>query len=375
MPSSASKRRLTIAKELFAHGFSHSRRNSPSDAILAILDFDYCVETLLKTVLIDNNISLRNRRSPKSFDDLIQDVTNIYPQVGYVSEVLSLHKLRNDVQHHCLIPSKQEVERHVITARTFFDEICSKPYDSHISYSDISLGLFITSEIEKIILKELEKAFDEQRHSDSAFYAKQVVSYHVELLRKNMNVPYSWHSSFLYSHFSGEPFGDLGDFIRETDEKLDWIVDRLCLRDHYDDVNGMLGRMRDWIQTIPERDVISQDSAEKARNLAYDFLTRTQYSITEVDLEKPIIFDINVLEKSEDRIEVEIGIASAFKIEEAKLFVRDGPEQIFSKVLTPEIGMQSVEINGLQKGNQYFLNVIAKSEKDQRDDKCFKVKL
>lgn len=125
-PSEISKLRLTIAKELYSHGSIHSLKRSPSDAILSILNFDYCVETLVKTVLLDTNIPLTRRRRHKSFDELMEDLRDIYPDLGYTSEVLTLHKLRNDVQHHAVIPSQQEVGRHIITTRSFLTKYVLK---------------------------------------------------------------------------------------------------------------------------------------------------------------------------------------------------------------------------------------------------------
>ena len=217
--SDLSKRRLTIAKEMYLHGHAHASKKSPSDAILSILNFDYCIETILKTVLLDAKGSF-----PKYFEELIKELTGQYANIGYTSEALSLHKLRNDVQHHGQIPSQHEVERHAITVRSFFDEVCLKAYDGRITFADISLALFVSSEIERIILGEMEKAHNEGRFSDSVLYAKKAVAYHVELLRQAMNVPHAWHSFSLRLDLGRAGLGPVGEFAEDTDRKIDWIV-------------------------------------------------------------------------------------------------------------------------------------------------------
>ena len=366
--SDASKRRLTIAKESYSHGYVHSMKKSSSDAILSILNFDYCVETVVKAVLLAANIPLRKRGKPKSFDEVIKDLRKLYPNLGYTSEALSLHKLRNDVQHHSLIPSQQEVGRHVITARSFFDEVCLKAYDGSITFADISLALFITSEVEKTILVEMEKALQEGRHSDAVFYAKQAVAYHVRLLRDNMKVPHIWHTSFLSHHLgSSGVFGELGRFVEDTDKKLDWIIDRLCLREHHDEIDEFLGRFR---YDLTKREAANQDAAERARNVGYDFITRTQDVISKPDLETPFVFDLLILDKRENEYTVQIGLASAAKINEARLTLKEKnvEKPLSVQNISTQIGLQTVQVRDLEKEKAYNLFAWVKNEKGRVDE-------
>lgn len=369
--SDASKRRLTIAKELYLHGYVHSTKRAPSDAILSILNFDYCVETLVKAVLLDANITLRKRGKPKSFDELIEDLRSLYPNLGYTSEALSLHKLRNDVQHHSLIPSQQEVGRHVITARSFLDEVCLKAYDGNITFAGISLALFITSEVEKTILAEMESALHEGRHSDTVFYAKQVVAYHVRLLRDNMKVPHGWHTPFLRHDLDRAGLRELGEFVEDTDKKLDWIVDRLCLREYYDEIHDFLGHFRYTRARLPKREIANQDAAERARNIAYDFTTYTQDLISKTDLETPFVFDLSILGKSESECSVQIGLASAVKIDEARLTLKEEnvEKPLSVQNISIQIGLQTVRMRGLVKGKTYTLVAWVKNEKGRHDQK------
>jgi len=344
-------------------------KRSLSDAILSILNFDYCVETLVKAVLLDTNIPLRKRGKPKSFDELIEDIRGLYPNLGYTPEALSLHKLRNDVQHQSQIPSQHDVERHVITARFFFDEVCLKVYDGSITFAHISLALFVTSEVENIILAEMEKALQDERFSDSVFYAKQAVAYHVRLLRHSMKVPHSWHSHSLHFDLDHAGLGKLGRFVEDTDEKLDWIVDRLCLREYYDEIVGFIGRGFRYEFRLRglERETANQDDGEKARTITYDFITRTQDLIHEPDLETPFVFDLLVSSKRDNECAVQVGLASAHKIIEAKLTL--GGQNVEKSVqnISTQLGLQTVNVKDLEKGKKYDLIASVKTEKDYTD--------
>lgn len=370
--SDASKRRLTIAKELYSHGYFHSMKKSPSDAVLSILNFDYSVETALKAALLDANIPLRRGSKPKSFDELIDDLRGLYPDVAYTSEVLSLHKLRNDVQHHSVIPSHQEVTRHAITARSFFDEICLKAYDGNVTFADISLALFITSQVEKTILAEMEKALQDRRYQDSVFYAKQVVTYHVKLLRDNMKVPHGWHTPFLRHDLDRAGFRELGEFVEDIDKKLDWIINRLCLREYHDEINEFLKHFR---YGLTKREAANQDTAERARNIAYDFITRTQDRITKPDIETPFIFDLLILDKCENECTVQIGLASVHKIIEAKLTLKEQNIEKSVQSISTQIGLQTTQVKGLEKGKTYNLFAWAKNDKERVGSKYLTFKI
>lgn len=351
---------------MYFHGQAHSMKKSPSDSILSILNFDYCVETIIKAVLLDAHISLRRRNRPKSFDELIEDLKNTCANLGYISEVLALHKLRNDVQHHSLIPSKQEVARHVITVRSFFDEICSRVYDGAITYADISLALFIGSEVEKLILAEMEKAFQEERYSDSVYFAKQTVNHHVDLLHDNMKVPRAWPSSFPRHHLGrSRAFRELSEFIESTEKRLDWIVDRICLREYHGDIYEFLGRPR---YSPILREVADKDMAERAINITYDFITNTQDLIHERDLGHPYIFALAILDKSENECKIQIGIADTLKIVEASLELQEIDGAEYTRKISTNIGLQTFKLKDLEKGKFYHLIARAKNENGKEGD-------
>lgn len=359
-------------------------RRSVSDLILSILNFDFCAETIVKTVLIDHDVRIeRQRGSFKTFEELISDLKHSFPSLKYIDEVVSLHKLRNDVQHHGNIPSEQEVSRHKTTIRLFFDEVCQKIYESAISYDDISLALFIKSENEKIILGEMEKSYQKGSYGDSIYYDKQAAIYHVMLLRSNMGVPHphSFRNPFTFSDF--RDLREVGGVLEETVERLNWAVDRLCLREHYDEINQLLeGRITSpyfhWYRGDIQRVQATQNEAEQARNLVYEFVASTQDLIKEQDLKSPFVFDLVVrkADPSEEYI-IKVGFVSTSAINSAQITIRKMPskDEIEKKIALKEeildvpknLGLHTVPFQTFEKGRKYQVTFRVINEKEESD--------
>ena len=203
---------LSIAKELYIQGNYHAQKKSLSDSMLAILNFDFAAETVLKAVILNSGGSIsRQKGGFKTFDEILQDFGTLFPTI-YTGEVNNLHKLRNDVQHHANIPSEQEVARHKGTIELFFADVYLKAYNNSITYDSISLALFIDSENEKIILDKMEEEFAKANYPLAVYYAKKAALYHLLLLRSNMDVPtvshfrnpFSWSGGFQESWERGK---------------------------------------------------------------------------------------------------------------------------------------------------------------------------
>lgn len=370
--SEISKRKLTIAKELYLHGCSHSIKKSLVDATLSILDFDLCAETLIKAVLVDSNVELKRKgRGFKSFDELVADLKKSYPSIGYVPELESLHKLRNDVQHNSLIPSQSEVDRHLITTRVFFDEICSKVYDDEIRFDEISLALFIQSKVERDILVQMEKALQAGNYVDSVYYAKQAAIYHVRMLRSNMRVPRSLHSPFLLSNTEAI-FGDLETFVKDTDERIEWLIDRVCLREYFDEVDDLLGLDRVKIPFFGiKRERASRDNAELTRTVVYDFITGTQSLVKKHDLAEIVIYDFFISEQTADTCTVKLSFTSPAEIAEATLVLTETgtkmPPIVALKITSPS-GTYDLPIHDLRKDKSYNITVKVIDKTERRHE-------
>jgi hypothetical protein len=382
--SSLSARRLSIAKELYIHGCSHSGRSSIVDVILSILNFDFAAETMVKAVLTDHDVAIaRQKGGFKTYDELIGDLKQVCPSLKYVEEVISLHKLRNDTQHNGLIPSEQEVYRHKLSTRLFIDEVCQKVYGDSISYDNISLVLFIKSENEKVILQEMETVFASGKYSDAVYYGKQVAIYHILLLRECMGVPYRGYFSNPWTSSRLDDFRDIGRYLEELTEGQNWIIDRLCVREHYDEINKLLGgRITSnlhWRRREIERGHEGQTEAEDVRNLVYEFITSTQDIAREADLKSPFIFDLTLMKaESIENSHVKVGVVSSSPIVRANVIIRENPSKADVEKGTPlkdesldaplSSGLFLLPVRGLKKDGQYQLGFHVANEIGENDD-------
>jgi HEPN domain-containing protein len=358
---------LAIAKELYLHGLFHSKRDSPSDRVLSILNFDYCAETIVKAVLLDLGISLEERRGiPKTFPRLIQDLRQHYGNLRFVDEVDSLHNLRNNVQHNADIPSAENVTRHNTTVRAFFDEICSQVYSGQISFDRISLAPFVTSQIEKeYMLKEMEKAFQDSRFSDAFYYAKQAAYYHVRLLRYNLGVPERRGISyFTFQDLKKYGLEKLIEILDEFEKSLDWITDRIILQEYHTDVMELFKGGFFTAERLPA----SRDEAENAKNTVYNFIIGTQWLVKTPDLPYPAIYDLVVIEKTETGCKIQVGLASISEITyaEARISGRETGRRLppIAVDIPKQNGLHVLPISGLEKGNSYYIDVYVKNREN-----------
>lgn len=382
--SPLSARRLSIAKELYIHGYSHSERSSIADVILSILNFDFAAETVVKAVLVDKGLGIERQKGGfKTYDELIRDLKQVGPNLNYVGEIVALHKLRNDAQHNATIPSEQEVSRHKVSTRLFIDEVCQKVYDNSISYDDISLALFIKSENEKVILQEMEKAFASGKYSDSIYYGKQATIYHVMLLRDSMGAPSRGYFRNPWTFADIREFRDVGGYLEELNEGQNWIIDRLCLREHYDEINKLLGGNLTshlyWRRREIERGHEGQTEAVDVRNLVYEFITSTQDLAKEADLKSPFIFDLTLMKtESIENSHIKVGVVSSSPIVRAKVIIRENPSKADIEKGVPRkeesldaplvLGLSLLPVHGLKKGGQYQLGFNVTNEIGETDD-------
>jgi len=369
LPTSNTHRRLSIAKEMYLSGVNHSRKNFISDFIHAILNYDFCVEMIVKTILQDSNVSIYHgggtRRRPKNFHELTTGLISTFSALKNVSDISDLHDLRNSVQHRGLVPSGHSVQRFTTIVRMFFDEICTVCYSNNINFDEISLAIFIPSVVEKLILEKLEGALREGSYDDALSYAKEGISYHKLLLRENMGVPYRFRTAtFLRS----DMFRELTDVVREMDETLNWLVDRVILEEYYNDVKEVFGDMR-RLRGKYIRETTTKDRGENSRTILYNFILGTQRYIQNDDISRPYIFDICIKEKTNDSCTIKIGYACRDNIINAKVEIRYPYPNVLQQINLPlENGLHEVTINNLETGIQYYAIVNIRTSNVENSD-------
>jgi hypothetical protein len=327
-PGERAGRMLSIAKESYIKGQVNAYKKTFSDSILAILNFDFAAETIIKATLRDYKKPLANRNGhPLRFEDLEASFTSLFPNINF-EEVRSLHFLRNQVQHECATPSETEILRHNNTIRVFFDQVCKHAYDGSISYNDISLALFLKSANEKIIMEKMEEVLEQQDYASSVLYAKQAALYHVYLLRSSIEMP---NNSSYYPLDPNSSNRKIGAPLRTLIIRQNWIIDKMYLKEHYEKIISLLGANISFKSAYDLNKRIlrtqsSKEDAEKYRTQIYDFIISTQDQIQKdnPDISRPYIFDFLIEKTSnQDNYRLRVGFASIQAITASKVSITE----------------------------------------------------
>lgn len=97
-PSSPSISRLALAKEMYIIGLHNAQKNASTSRMLAILNFDFSITTIIVACCIDNNQNPKQKNGrAKRWDELIQSFQIFYNKP--TADINDLHDLRNSVQH------------------------------------------------------------------------------------------------------------------------------------------------------------------------------------------------------------------------------------------------------------------------------------
>ncbi len=134
------RKRLVIAKQVYQKAVgSVGYRASVSDRILAILEFDFSIETALKTVVY----ALQKDKVPaKEFQALVQQCNDVLAKNNYaplpdVIHIQYVHEFRNDAQHKAKYPGESEVSDCRTYTKDFLAAIIANVWD--VSFESISL--------------------------------------------------------------------------------------------------------------------------------------------------------------------------------------------------------------------------------------------
>jgi hypothetical protein len=370
--------RLAIAKDMYIHGVGESAKPSSVSFILAILNFDYAAETLIKAVLLDKNVQLeKNNGDYKTFHTLIIELKPFYNKAAVLNEITALHKTRNDIQHNAITPSLQDVTRHKLNVRQFFDEICTSVYKNKITFESISLTYLVDSKIERIILDEMETSLSKEDYVQCIRYAKAAIEYHTRLLKMNMRMPSAWFSNktdyrYITSglqqqqrhHFYGgvqslHPQAER--YFDALNKSLEWIFDRMVYPQHYVEVEKLAGDPWNY------HEIVNKDKAEESKVLAYNIITQTQWQLKEIhDMERPIIFDDTILNKNEKKILL-LGIASSTEIIEAKLQFMHQNQRGKEINIQTKMGINEIPIDPQDCSGYDSVRLQVKNKQNQTD--------
>jgi hypothetical protein len=174
-------RRLVVLKQVFQSAIVLSRDTVDVSRILAILQLDFCVETLLKIVAsalgpatqFPGNPSgyfykvaeLQSKRynQKSDFSRLFDEVVAIYrdPSKGISkdipplrTEMQYLHELRNDVQHQGTTPSPEDVLNKRALAESFLSSVIADVFDRKLE--EIFLSDMVPHDQMRTLIREAE---------------------------------------------------------------------------------------------------------------------------------------------------------------------------------------------------------------------------
>lgn len=139
-PDQITLRKLVFIKQIYQQALIHTT-NQYSDVLktLSVIEFDFAIETCLKTVY---NSLETSRVAPEKFPELIQQCDNLLSNKGMnqipdKTNILLVHSIRNDAQHKVKYPSIINVNDCRTYTRDFLIKTITDVYG--LSFENISL--------------------------------------------------------------------------------------------------------------------------------------------------------------------------------------------------------------------------------------------
>jgi hypothetical protein len=160
-------RHLSFAKSLYIHALQHSNSDSILDRALAIMNFDGSVETFLYALVDCLGAEVKER--PK-YNELLCAVRGKLVNPSILQEVSlgNMHIARNDVQHHGIVASFNDVQRYKELAYQTLTCLCKEALKR--DFEEISLSDLIRNNLVKSLYKKAENAYFSGNCKDALFY-------------------------------------------------------------------------------------------------------------------------------------------------------------------------------------------------------------
>lgn len=351
----ATMRRLAISKYMYMQGRKNVNKRTIINSIQTIINYDFAVETLLKTALLYKNIKLATNKGFKDFPGLLSDIRQFIKNETLIKEIESLHKTRNDVQHDCRIPSDDDLSRYTHTIKYLIDEICDSIFDNKVTFDIISLTFIVNSEIEKIIFSAMAKALDSKQYDLCILFSKSVIDYHTKLLQSKSSMPYKFPTTPVnYSIDFGvnrlRPYTTdtqgferllkkMTSHLEGMDEVLRWSIQRNVLPEYQNEISNLV----ETAQLASKNDIqCTEEDALDFNNLAYRIITETQWQLGDIeDRNNPQIFFCKLQLKNPPILR--LGIAYLSPIASSSIECHDGDNNRTFEI-TIDLGYQEIQL-------------------------------
>lgn len=155
-------RRLVYVKRLYLHGLEHAGNATQTDLALSVLNFDNAIEMLFHIIIEFIGLTTRKEGFHRLFNDVKTHLKKQQPHVEFgkllhEKEVKALHSARNNVQHHGLIPSQDDILRFQALTETVITSLVREVFE--IDLKDISTGWLIRDQLVRQLYMGAEDAY------------------------------------------------------------------------------------------------------------------------------------------------------------------------------------------------------------------------
>lgn len=166
-------RHLVYSKSLYIHAKEHSDSANVLDRAVATLNFDNAMEMFIYASL--DHLGVRAPR--EDFNGLLNafktKVTEAQMDFDlsllHEVEIRNMHRARNNVQHHGIVPSIDDVERYKTLTEEVLSDISMKILG--LKFEEILLGELIKDELVRTLYKKAEKALFSADYEEALVHA------------------------------------------------------------------------------------------------------------------------------------------------------------------------------------------------------------
>ena len=153
-------KKLLLAKQVNNRGVMFSTSHYKFDHLMAVIMFDFAIETMIKTAIRSLNPSFN---SNKNFHKIIEDYEKEKKdEMPDKTNVLFVHKKRNSAQHDATIPTQETVNDCRTYTRDFLEKVSKDMWNK--DFNEISLIDLIEDAKIRDKLESAEEALDCQNY-------------------------------------------------------------------------------------------------------------------------------------------------------------------------------------------------------------------
>lgn len=158
-------RRLLLAKQLYQHGLSHSRKEGALNKMIAVHNFHNAIEILLRSVLLHYDIRPDKELNVTfevmlNYIDTFKDFKEKGLKIPYRQQLMMLNQNRNHVQHHAVEPESSMMDEWRVFTHRFLENSLDNYF--HLNFDEISPIDMLADDTLQETLKEALKCLKDK---------------------------------------------------------------------------------------------------------------------------------------------------------------------------------------------------------------------